>query len=91
MTPSTCAALRSTCRRVGALGDKASGEYFSEYLLTEACSTELFPQRKKNSTRAVSVSARYLQQVYRKRIETTFRRTEQMLPKPILAFGSTEQ
>ena len=62
-------------------GDKAYNEYFTEDLLAEACGIELGPQRKKNSTRGVSASVRYLQQVYRKRIETTFSRIEQMLPQ----------
>ena len=66
-------------------GDKASGEYFTEDLLAEACGIELCPQRKKNSTRAVSASVRYLQQVYRKRVETTFSHIERMLPKSIHA------
>ena len=66
-------------------GDKAYNEYFTEDLLAEACGIELCPQRKKNSTRGVSASVRYLQQVYRKRIETTFSRIEQMLPKSIHA------
>jgi hypothetical protein len=71
-------------------GDKAYNEYFTEDLLAEACSIELCPQRKKNSrkknsTRGVSAPVRYLQQVYRKRIETTFSQIEQMLPKSIHA------
>jgi hypothetical protein len=66
-------------------GDKAYNEYFTEDLLAEACGIELCPQRRKNSTRAVSAPVRYLQQVYRKRIETTFSRIEQMLPKSIHA------
>jgi hypothetical protein len=59
--------------------------YFTEDLLAEACGIKLLPQRKKNSTRVVSAPVRYLQQVYRKRIETTFSRIEQMLPKSIHA------
>jgi hypothetical protein len=66
-------------------GDKAYNEYFTEDLLAEACGIELCPQRKKNSTRGVSAPVRYLQQVYRKRVETTFSHIERMLPKSIHA------
>jgi hypothetical protein len=38
-----------------------------------------------NSTQAVSASVRYLQQVYRKRVETTFSHIERTLPKSIHA------
>jgi len=66
-------------------GDKVYNEYFTEDLLAEACRIKLCPQRKTGSTRPVSASIRYLQQVYRKRIETAFSRIEQMLPKSIHA------
>ncbi|MCS4116228.1 hypothetical protein GGQ07_003199 [Salinibacter ruber] len=48
--------------------DKASGEYFTEDLLADACSTGLLPHRKKNSTRSVPAYVEYVQQVYRKKI-----------------------
>jgi hypothetical protein len=43
------------------------------------------PMRKKNSKRAVSASMTYVQNVYRKRVETTFSLIERMLPKSIHA------
>jgi len=64
-------------------GDKAYNDYFTEDLLPEACSIEFCPQRKKNSTRSVSSPVRCLQQVYRKRVETTLSHLERMLPKSI--------
>jgi hypothetical protein len=64
-------------------GDKAYNEYFTEDLLAEACGIEFCPQRKKNSARVVSAPVRNLQQVYRKRIETTFSHIEQMLSKSV--------
>lgn len=66
-------------------GDKAYNEYLTEDLLAEAGGPTLVPLRKKNSTRAVSASMVYVQQVYRKRIETAFSRIERMLPKSIHA------
>jgi hypothetical protein len=61
-------------------GDKAYNEYFTEDLLSAPASSSAHSERK-NSTRAVSAPARYLQQVYRKRVETTFSHIERMLPK----------
>ena len=51
-------------------GDKASGEYFTEDLLAETSGIELLPHRKKNSKRPVEAHVEYVQQVYRKKIET---------------------
>ena len=66
-------------------GDKAYNEYFTEDVLADASDITLLPQRKKNSRRAVPAYVAYLQQVYRKRIETTFSRLGQLLPKSIHA------
>jgi hypothetical protein len=71
-------------------GDKAYNEYFyneyfTEDLLAEASGIELLPQRKKNSTRAVPAYVEYLQQVYRKRIETGFSLLKRLLPESIHA------
>jgi Transposase DDE domain. len=66
-------------------GDKAYNEYFTEDVLAEASGIELLPQRKKNSTRAVPAYVEYLQQVYRKRIETGFSNLKRLLPESIHA------
>jgi hypothetical protein len=66
-------------------GDKAYNEYFTEDVLTEACKIDLLPQRKKNSRRALPAYVEYLQQVYRKRVETAFSQLERLLPKSIHA------
>lgn len=66
-------------------GDKAYNEYFTEDLLAEASGIDLSPIRKKNSTRPGSASARYLQAVYRKRIETTFSQISRLMPPSIHA------
>jgi hypothetical protein len=72
-------------------GDKAYNEYLTEDLMEEASGTEevggavLRPIRKKNSTRGVSASMHYVQNVYRKRVETAFSLIERMLPKSIHA------
>lgn len=65
--------------------DKAYNEYFTEDVLAEAANVTLSPQRKKNSTRAVPAYVEYLQQIYRKRIETAFSRLSQLLPASIHA------
>ena len=66
-------------------GDKAYNEYFTEDLLKEACGITLLPLRKKNSKRGVAAYVAYLQQYYRKRIETAFSSFERLLPKSIHA------
>ncbi len=66
-------------------GDKAYNEYFTEDILAEASGIDLSPIRKKNTTRPDSASARYLQAVYRKRIETTFSQISRLMPQSIHA------
>lgn len=66
-------------------GDKAYNEYFTEDILADACDIELLPQRKKNSKRAVPAYVEYLQQVYRKKIETGFSLLKRLLPESIHA------
>lgn len=65
--------------------DKAYNEYFTEDVLADAANITLLPQRKTNSTRAVPAYVEYVQHVYRKRIETTFSRLGQLVPKSIHA------
>ena len=66
-------------------GDKAYNEYLTEDLLAEACGIRLLPLRKKNSKRAVPAYVAYVQQYYRKRVETTISLFERLLPKTIHA------
>lgn len=66
-------------------GDKAYNEYLTEDVLEEAGEVTLLPQRKKNSRRALPAWVAYLQQHYRKRIETSFSALERRLPKSIHA------
>ena len=66
-------------------GDKAYNEYFTEDTLAEACEVNLSPMRKKNSTRPDSAPVRYLQAIYRKRIETTFSQIDRLMPQSIHA------
>ncbi len=66
-------------------GDKAYNEHFTEDLLADACSIGLLPHRKKNSTRSVPAYVEYVQQVYRKKIETGFSGLSRLLPKSIHA------
>mgnify|MGYP000196805511 CR=1 FL=1 len=66
-------------------GDKAYNEYFTEDILAEACDIELLPHRKKNSKRSVPAYVEYVQQVYRKKIETGFSGLSRLLPKSIHA------
>jgi hypothetical protein len=66
-------------------GDKAYNEYFTEDILAEASRIDLSPIRKKNTTRPDSASVRYLQAVYRKRIETTFSQIDRLMPQSIHA------
>ena len=64
--------------------DKAYNDYLIEDLLAEA-NLHLLPQRKKNSKRPLPPWWVYLQQLYRKRIETAFSLIAQRLPKSIHA------
>jgi hypothetical protein len=66
-------------------GDKASGKFFTEDLLAEASGTELLPHRKKNSKRPVEAYVEYVQQIYRKKIETGFSNLKRLLPASIHA------
>jgi len=66
-------------------GDKAYNEYFTEDLLADASGIELLPQRKKNSNRSVPAYVEYVQQVYRKKIETGFSGLKRLLPASIHA------
>jgi hypothetical protein len=66
-------------------GDKAYNEYLTEDLLDEAGDVELLPQRKKNSRRRLPAWVEYLQQHYRKVVETSFSSLERLLPKSIHA------
>ena len=66
-------------------GDKAYNEYFTEDVLADACRIDLLPHRKKNSTRAVPAYVEYLQQVYRKKIETGFSLLKRLFPDSIHA------
>lgn len=66
-------------------GDKAYNEYLTEDILADACDIELLPQRKKNSKRAVPAYVEYLQQIYRKKIETGFSLLKRLLPESIHA------
>lgn len=65
-------------------GDKAYNDYLFEDLLEEA-QIDLQPLRKKNSKRPVPAWTTYLLACYRKVIETTGSRLEQLLPKHIHA------
>ena len=65
-------------------GDKAFNDYLIEDLLAEA-GLYLLPQRKRNSKRPLPPWWVYLQQHYRKRIETSFSLIAQRLPKSIHA------
>ena len=65
-------------------GDKAYNDYAFEDLLEEA-RMDLQPLRKKNSKRSVPSWITYLLACYRKIIETTGSRLEQLLPKHIHA------
>lgn len=67
------------------VGDKAYNEYFTEDTLDEACNMDLSPIRKQNSTRPDSAPVRYLQAIYRKRIETTFSQIDRLMPQSIHA------
>ena len=57
----------------------------TEDILAEACEIELLPHRKKNSKRPVEAYVEYVQQVYRKKIETGFSGLKRLLPASIHA------
>lgn len=65
--------------------DKAYNDYKLEDLLREAGHIQLCPIRKKNSKRAIPPYMAYVQQYYRKMIETVGSLIERMLPKTIHA------
>jgi Transposase DDE domain len=65
--------------------DKAYNDYVMEDVLLEASHIQLYPIRKKNSTRTLPPYITYLQHYYRKRIETVGSLIERMLPKTIHA------
>lgn len=68
-------------------GDKAYNDYHYEDML-EVAGIDLLPLRKKNSHRTVPPWIQYLLACYRKVIETTGSRIEQLLPKHIHAVTS---
>lgn len=65
--------------------DGAYTDYAFEDLLAEAAEVALVPQRKKNSRRRLPAWVAYLQQRYRKVVETSFSSLERLLPKSIHA------
>jgi hypothetical protein len=65
--------------------DKAYNDYVMEDVLREASHIQLYPIRKKNSTRTLPPYITYVQHYYRKRIETVGSMLERMLPKTIHA------
>ena len=65
--------------------DKAYNDYEIEDLLAEVEDVHLLPIRKKNSRRPLSVSARYLQSYYRKRVETAGSQLMGLFPKSLHA------
>jgi len=66
-------------------GDKAYNDYGLEDDLAASSDVRLLPIRRKNSKRALSVCAAFLQRHARKMIETTGSLVEQLLPKSIHA------
>lgn len=68
--------------------DKAYNDYEIEDLLNEIDHIQLIPMRKKNSKRALPQSVCYVQNYYRKIVETAGSRIEQLLPKSIHAVTS---
>jgi Transposase DDE domain len=65
--------------------DKAYHDYAMEDVLLEASHIQLYPLRKKNSTRPLPPSIAYVQHDYRQRIETVGSVMERMLPKTMHA------
>lgn len=68
--------------------DKAYNDYEIEDVLQEASQVHLLPMRKKNSKRALSPWAVFVQHYYRKRVETVGSLLERLLPKSIHAVTS---
>jgi Transposase DDE domain len=68
--------------------DKAYNDYEIEDLLKAVDYIELLPMRKKNSKRALSPSATFVQTYHRKRVETAGSLIAQLLPKSIHAVTS---
>lgn len=68
--------------------DKAYNDYEIEDLLKEVDHLELLPMRKKNSKRAFPPYICFVQNYYRKRVETAGSLIEQLLPKSIHAVTS---
>jgi hypothetical protein len=68
--------------------DKAYNDYEIEDLLNEVDHLELLPMRKKNSKRALPPYICFVQNYYRKRVETAGSLIEQLLPKSIHAVTS---
>jgi hypothetical protein len=65
--------------------DKAYHDYVMEDMLLEASHIQLYPIRKKNSTRTLPPSIAYVQHDYRQRIETVGSLLERMLPNTMHA------
>ena len=65
--------------------DKAYNDYVMEDMLLEASHIQLYPIRKKHSTRTLPPYIAYVQHYYRKRIETVGSLIERMLPNTIHA------
>jgi hypothetical protein len=65
--------------------DKAYNDYAMEDVVLEASPMQLYPLRKKHSTRTRPPDIAYVQHDYRKRIETVGSLMERMLPKTIHA------
>lgn len=68
--------------------DKAYNDYEIEDLLKEMDHIDLLPMRKKNSKRALPPSICFVQNYYRKMVETAGSLIEQLLPKSIHAVTS---
>jgi hypothetical protein len=68
--------------------DKAYNDYEIEDLLKEVEHIELMPMRKKNSKRALPQEVSFVQNYYRKMVETAGSLIEQLLPKSIHAVTS---
>lgn len=66
-------------------GDKAYTDYALEDYLAEMEEIKLIPERKVNLRRQHSGCIRYLQSVFRKRIETTFSQLVSLFPRKIHA------
>ena len=65
--------------------DKAYNDYRMEGIWLEASQIQLYPMRKKHSTRPLPPSIAYVQHDSRKRIETVGSLIERMRPKTIQA------